>query len=111
MFTFARKNIFLHFFQVSEKPGGVFEFFIFDQLAHQIPARIVFVIFFHRPAIFVGQQQAAFNHHQRRGHHDKIAGDLKVEDLHQLEIFHVLGGDPPDRNVVDVHLVFFDEIE
>ena len=58
-----------------------------------------------------GQQHAALDVHQRRRHHEELAGDFEVEHLHDRQILHVLVRDPLDRDVVNVHLLLLDEVE
>jgi len=47
---------------------------------------------------------------QRRGHDEKLAGHVQIQLLHQRDVGEVLLGDERDRDVVDVHLIFLDEM-
>ena len=47
-----------------------------------------------------------------RGRHDeKIPRDRQIQRGHQAHIFKVLLRDQRDRNVVDIDLVFFDQMK
>ena len=88
-----------------------FELLVFEQPFDQLRAR-VFVQVFLAIGIRIGREQhLRFDVNQRRGHHQKIARDGDVQLLHQLEIGQVLFGDARDRDVVDVDLVFLDQVE
>ena len=97
---------------VAQIARGFFEFFVFDELADQFPARIfLFALVFDRSLQIDRQQGAAFDVEKIRGHDDELAADLDVDGLHRLEIFEVLPGDPLDRNVINIHLVLAHEVE
>ena len=57
------------------------------------------------------QEHAAFDHHERGGHHEKLAGDLKVELAHQVNVGDELRGEFGEVDLVNVHLLLFDEIK
>ena len=97
---------------VAQIARGFLEFFVFDELADQFPARIfLFALVFDRSLQVDRQQSAAFDVEKVRGHDDELAADLDVDGLHRLEIFEVLPGDPLDRNVINIHLVLAHEVE
>ena len=58
-----------------------------------------------------GQHHAALDHHERGGHHDELARHVEIELAHEVEVLHVLLGDAPDRDVVDLQLLAADEIQ
>src|SRR6185295_11355928 len=57
------------------------------------------------------QQHLRLDVNQRRRHQQEVARDVEVELLHQVDGGKVLRGDQRDRNVVDVQLVFPDEVK
>ena len=89
-------------------PGGFLELFVFDQLADQIPARVVLFGIFLRWLLIEREQAAAFEINQIRRHYDELAGDVDLQLLESLEILEVLARDPFDRNVVNIDLVALD---
>ncbi len=91
--------------------GGFLEFLVFDQLANQIPARIVFFGVFFRRLLIDRKQTAALQVNQVRRHDDEFARDVDVQFLKGLEIFEVLAGDSLERDLVDVELVALDQIQ
>ena len=102
---------FLFEFAQGEESGGVLEFLVFDELADEFPARIVlFGVLFGR-LIDAWQQRPAFQIHQVGGHHDELGGEVDVEQLEGVDVVEILAGDALDGNGMDVHLVFFDEVE
>jgi len=58
-----------------------------------------------------GQQLAALDIHERRGHHEELAGDLEIELAHHLDVFDELRGELGEIDRIDVHLLLLDEIE
>jgi hypothetical protein len=57
------------------------------------------------------QKAAAFDVDQIRRHYNELSRDLQVEHSKCFEILEVLARDPFNRNIVDINLVLFDEIE
>jgi len=57
------------------------------------------------------QQTPALDVNQVGRHHHKFPGDIKVQDLEDLEVLKVLLRDPLNRDVVNVNFVLFDQIE
>ena len=90
---------------------GFLELFVFDQLADQVPARIIFLGIFFRRLLIDRQQAAAFQIDQVRRHDDELARDVDVQFLERLEIFEVLARDPLERDIVDIELVALDQIK
>jgi hypothetical protein len=58
-----------------------------------------------------GKETAAFEVNQVGRHHDKLARHLDVQRLEGLHELQILLGDPFEGNVVDIHLVPFDQIK
>ncbi len=90
--------------------GRILELLVLDQLAHQVPTRVV-LLFLHLRALFLGEQEPAFDHHEGRGHHEEIAGEIEVQHAHHVEVVHVLVGDADDGDVVHVDLLFLDQVQ
>ncbi len=108
----ARKNIFLFGLEHLQACGGVLELFVFDKLADQFPARVCALLFaFHRHLLVHGQQFAALDVHERRSHDEEFAGDLQIELAHEVNVFDELRGEPREVDLINVHLLLFDEVE
>src|SRR5580698_7614841 len=108
----ARKNIFLLGFTNLQLRGGVLEFFIFDELADQFPARVfAFVLAFDDDLLIHWQEFAALDIHERRGHHEKFAGDLKIEFAHEVNVRDELRGELGEIDFVNIHFLLLDEIK
>ena len=95
----------------AEETGGVLEFFILDELADELPARIVFLGVLLRRLVHAWQERPAFQIHQVGGHHDELGSEVDVEQLEGVDVVEILAGDALDGNGMDVHLVLFDEVE
>ena len=92
--------------------GGILEFLVFNQLADEFPARILAFLFaFDLRLLIGGQQFAAFDVHERRGHDEEFAGDFKVEFTHEVNVFDELRGQPGEVDRVNVHFLLFDEVK
>ena len=87
------------------------EFLVFDQLANQIPARIIFIDIFFWRLLIDREKAAAFQINEICRHDDEFAGDVDVQFLERLEILKVLAGDSFKGDFMDVDLIAFDEIE
>ena len=108
----ARKNVFLFGLEDLQAGGGVLEFFVFDELADEFPARVfAFLLAFHRHLLVHGQQFAALDIHERRGHDKEFAGDLQIELAHEVNVFDELRGEPREVDLINVHLLLFDEVK
>src|SRR5436190_2187676 len=107
----ARENPLLLKFTLMQFRGCVLEFFVFDQLSDQIPARVVFIGVFFRWLLVGGQQAAAFQVNKVCRHDDEFARDLDVQFLESLEIFEVLAGNAFQRDVVNVDLIALGQIK
>ena len=87
-------------------------FFVFDELADEFPARVfALVLALHGHLLIHGQQLAALDVHERRGHDEKLAGEVEVEHPHDLDVFDELRGELREVDLVDVHLLLLDEVE
>src|ERR1043166_4349694 len=108
---FARKDSLLFQLTLMKFGGSVLELFVFDQLADQLPTRVVVVgIFFRR--LLVGWEKAAtLPVNEVGGHDDKFAGQIDVQFPERLKILEVLVGNPLERDIVDVDLVSLDQIK
>jgi len=56
-----------------------------------------------------GEEQAAFDLHERGCHDEEVARDFEVELLHGVQRGDVLAGDRLDGDVVNIELVFSNE--
>src|SRR5262245_10586502 len=83
---------------------------MFEQTLHERVARVG-VILIEERRIRARQQQTALDVNQRRRHHQKFTGNIKIELLHQVQILEVLRRDERDWYVVDVHLMLFDQVD
>ena len=61
--------------------------------------------------VLLGQQHAAFNIHQARGHDKELAGYFEVEFFHRAEDVDILPGDGLNWNIVDVDFVAAYQVE
>lgn len=102
---------FLFEFADGEEAGGVFEFFVFDELADEFPAGIVFVGVFFGRLFGAGEEGSGFEVHEVRGHDDKFGGEVDVEEFKGVDVVEVLLGDALDGDGVDIEFVLFDEVE
>ncbi len=94
-----------------EETRGIFEFFVFDELADQFPAWIIVLdIFFGR--LFVARKQSpGFQIHQIGCHDDELGGEVDVQELEGIDVIEVLLGNFLDRDGMDIQLIFFDKIK
>src|ERR1035437_1525726 len=108
----ARENVFLPGFEDLELRRGILEFLVFDQLADQFPARVFALIFaFHLRLLVNGQQFAALDVHQSRGHHQKLARNLQVQHPQGVDVLDELGRQPGEIHLVNVHLLLLYQIK
>lgn len=93
--------------------GGLFEFFVLEELLNQFPARInrLILYIFIGALIFFGQEEPTLDIHEGRRHDKEFAGDFEVEFLHRPEDFNILPGDGLNRDVVDVDLIAANQVE
>lgn len=94
-----------------EEACGILEFFVFDKLSDEIPAWVVFLGVFLGRAHLTWQQHAALDIHQRGGHDNELGGEFDVEKAKGVDCLEVLSGDAADGYVVDVQLLFPNQIE
>jgi len=78
---------------------------------NQLPARIDVLLGgrFLGGLLFFGQQEAALDVHEGRGHHEKLARDLEFQLFHASEHGQILGQHFLHRDVVNIDLVLADE--
>ena len=89
--------------------GEIFVQLIFQKAPHQLLAGISLLLA-GLLVLFAGQEHAALDVQEGCRHDEKFAGDVHVLVVHLVDIFEVLVGDLDDRNIVDVDLVFFDQV-
>ena len=87
------------------------EFFVFDQLPDQIPARIVLVDVLLRRLLIDREQAAALQVNEVRRHDHELARNIDVQLLERLQILEVLLRDPLERDVVNIELVALDQVK
>ncbi len=90
--------------------GGVLEALVFEQPVHQLLARIFFGRDLVQLRIF-GQQHARLDVDQRRGHVDELGAQLDVQFHGALHVFQILLRDGGNGDVVDVDLLFANQVE
>ena len=98
-------------FALRELSRRVLEFFVFQELPDQVPARIVLLRLLLRRLHMRGEQRAAFDVDEVRSHDDEFARDFEIEHLEGVHEFEVLLRDPLDGDVVNIDLIFLDEVE
>ena len=111
IFRLMGEAAFLLEFAQGEEPGRILEFFVFNKLADKLPARIVLLGILFGWLIHARQQGAAFQIHQIGRHDDELGGQIDVKQLECIDVVEVLAGDSLDGDRMDIHLVFFDEVE
>lgn len=94
-----------------QETGGIFELFVFDELADEFPARIIVLdVFFGR--LFVAREKGSgFQIHQIGSHDDELGSEVDVQELEGVDVIEILLGDFLDGDGVDIQLVLFDEVE
>ena len=105
------KKLTLFDFAEGKVSGRVFKLFVFDELSNQVPAWIFFFGFLIGWTDLNGKKGATFEVNEIGGHDDKLASDLEIEHLKGFHELEVLGGDAFQRNVIDIDLIFFDEVK
>ncbi len=108
----AREDVFLFGLEHLQAGGGVLEFLVFHQLADEFPARVFALLLALDLHLLVHRQQlATFDVHERRGHHEKFAGNLQIELPHEIDVFDELRGEFGEVDFVNVHLLLLDQIK
>src|SRR5207249_3763924 len=100
-----------HLFALVQQLGGRLELLMLEQPADQRVARVFFLAFDTCRRLGTRQQQFRFDVDQGRGHHQELACDIEIQLLHQVNRVEILRRDERNGNVVDVHLVFPDEVK
>ena len=84
------------------------EFLIFQEAHHKFRSRIfllAFLIYFFR------QQHPRLDIEKCRCHHQELADHIQVFLIHLPNVLHVLVRDLGDRDIIDIHFVFFDQMK
>jgi len=102
---------FLFEFPEGEESGGVFEFFVFDELTDEFPAWIVILGIFFGWLIDAREEGPAFQIHQVCRHDDELGSEVDVEQFEGVDVIEILPRDALDGNSMNVHLILFDEVE
>lgn len=111
LFGLESETAFLLDLADAEVVGGIFKFFVFDELADQFPAWVIVIGIFFGGLFLAGQQGAALEVHQVRCHDDELGSEVNIEHAEGFDIIQVLAGDAGDRDALNIKLVFFDQIE
>jgi len=107
----TRKNIFLLGFAHLQLRGGVLEF-LYRRAGGSIPSAGLRLRPRPRPRPADPPAEVrALDIHERRGHHEKFAGDLEIELAHQVNVRDELRGELGEVDLVNVHLLLLDEIK
>src|SRR5260370_1332533 len=88
--------------------GHVFELLVLQELSYEPHPRVFFFGFF---SLLPGQEHLALDLHQRRRHHQEVAGPFDIDQCQHVEIRLELLGDAGDRDVAHVDLVALDEVK
>src|SRR5215471_1028501 len=94
-----------------QQAGRGFELLMLEQASHERVARILFFAFDTRSRLRTRKQHPRLDVNQRRRHDEKLAGDVEIQLLHQLNRVEILLRDERDGNVMDFHRVLLDEME
>ena len=89
----------------------ILEFLVLDELADQIPTRVLLLVLLGKHLQINREQFLALDVHQRGGHDDELAGELEVEPLHQVDVFAELVGQLDHVHLVDIDLFLADEVQ
>ena len=96
----------------SLKVGGcILEFPVLDKLPDQIPAGILLLVLLGNHLLIDRKQFLALDVHERRGHDDKLPGQLEVELLHQVNVLAELVGQLDHVHLVDVDLLLANQVQ
>lgn len=110
-FGLEGEGIFLFGFAEGEEACGVLEFLVFDELANEFPARVVFLRFLIGRLFAAREEGAAFEIHQVGRHDDEFGGEVDVEEAEGFDVLEVLAGDAGDGNFVNIEFFLFDKVE
>ncbi len=94
-----------------EEARGVFELFVFDELADEFPARIIILDVLFRRLFVAREKGSGFQVHQIGRHDDELGSEVDVQELERVDVIKILLGNFLDRDGVDIELVFFNKIE
>src|SRR5262249_35219966 len=86
----------------------IFELFVFEKLPHQFLAGVALLV----DGFGVSRQEhLALDLHKRGRHHQKVPGQLHIDQLNEAHVIEELPGHACDRDVADIDLVVLDQIE
>ena len=93
--------------------GGVLEFFVFDELADEFPARVFLLdgLLAAGGLVFGREQAAAFQVNQVRRHGDEVARAVEVGLRDGGEVVEVLADEPFQGQVVKLDLLLAHEVQ
>ncbi len=94
-----------------EEAGSILKFLVFDELADQLPARVIVLRVLFGRLLGAGEEGAGLEIHQVGGHDDELGGEVDVEELESVDVIEILLGDPFYRDRLDVEFVLFDEVK
>ena len=81
---------------------------VLEQLLHKLCPRILLLALL---VDLLGKEHPALDIEQCRRHHEKLAHDIHILCLHVFDIVKILFCYHHDRYVIDIDLVFFDQIK
>ena len=87
----------------------IFVHLVFHQAAHEFLAGVALFLA-GLLILLAGEEHAALDVQEGRRHDQKFAGHIQVLAVHLVDVFQVLVGDLDDGDIVDVDLVFFDQV-
>ena len=96
---------------LEEHLGGGFEALVFEEALDEFAAGIFAVGAVEEVGGIAGEEGFAFDVDEERGHVDEVAGGIDVDLLEVMGVLEELGGDAGDRDVVDVDVLFADQVE
>ena len=83
-------------------------FLIFQETHHKFRSRIfLLALLIH----FFRQQHPRLDVEKRRRHHKEFADHIQIFLIHLPNVLHILVRDLGDRDIVDIHFVFFNQME
>ena len=97
---------------VQQSGGDILKFLVLNKLANQLPAGIALVLVFLVSHLLIDRQQLlALDVHERRGHDEKLTGDLQIKLAHEFDVFDEFLGDLGQIDLIDVHFLLANEVE
>ena len=102
----AGKNVAPDFLPLLQDLGRVLVPLVLQQPLNQLRPRVLPRVVLSSIAVSSGEETSATSLRERCRHHQELAGEIKVQRTHQVDVLEVLLGNERDRNVEDVDLVF-----